>query len=138
GAGAVRASGLVGFRREVELSFAAPGIIASLSVDSGDAVRRGQRLATLRRTSVGANTDEAALARANAERELARTEALYARGFVSEARLEDARLALERARDSSVLSAPANGIILRRRAEVSQTLAAGAPVFVFGDVASGL
>lgn len=138
GAGAVRASGLVGYRREPELSFAAPGVIASLSVDAGDVVRRGQRLATLRRTSVGANTDEAALARANAERELARTQVLYERGFVSEARLEDARLALERARDSSVLTAPADGIILRRHGEVSQTVAAGAPIFVFGDAASGL
>ncbi|MDX2277463.1 MAG: efflux RND transporter periplasmic adaptor subunit [Hyphomonadaceae bacterium] len=137
-AGAVRASGLVGYKREPQLAFAAPGVIASLEVDAGDVVRRGQRLATLRRTSVGSNPDEAALARANAERDLARTQTLFERGFVSQARLDDARLAVERARDSSTLTAPANGVILRRNAEVSQTVAAGAPVFVFGDTASGL
>lgn len=137
-AGAVRASGLVGYKREPQLAFAAPGVIGALDVDAGDIVRRGQRLATLRRTSVGSNTDEAALARANAERDLARTQALYERGFVSEARLDDARLAVERARDSSVLTAPANGVILRRGVEVSQTVAAGAPIFVLGDVASGV
>jgi len=138
GAGAVRASGLIGFRREPQLAFNAPGVIASLDVDSGDVVRRGQRLATLRRTSVGANPDESALARQVAERDLARTQELYERGFVSEARLESARLAVERARDSSVLTAPADGVILRRAAEPAQSVAAGAPVIVFGESGSGI
>jgi RND family efflux transporter MFP subunit len=129
---------MVGYKRETELAFNSPGVVASISVDAGDRVRRGQRLATLRRTSVGSNADEAALARANAERDLARTQELYERGFVSEARLEDARLAVERARDSSVLTAPADGIILRRRAEAAQSVAAGAPVLALGEVGSGL
>ncbi len=137
-AGAIRASGIVGYKREPVLAFAAPGVVADIAVDAGDVVRRGQRLATLRRTSVGSNADEAALASANAERDLQRTQDLFERGFVSQARLDDARLAAERARASSVLTAPANGVILRRSAEVSQTVAAGAPVFVFGDTASGL
>jgi RND family efflux transporter MFP subunit len=137
-AGAVQASGLVGYRREPQLAFNAPGVIISISVDSGDMVRRGQRLAVLRRTSVGANADEAALARANAERDLARTQDLFERGFVSEARLEAARLAVERARDTSVLNAPADGVILRRTAEPSQSVAAGAPVLVLGESGSGL
>lgn len=136
--GAVRASGMIGYKREPQLAFAAPGVIADINVDAGDVVRRGQRLATLRRTSVGSNADEAALASANAERDLQRTQDLFERGFVSQARLDDARLAAERARASSVLTAPANGVILRRSAEISQTVGAGAPVFIFGDTASGL
>lgn len=137
-AGAVQASGLVGYRREPQLAFNAPGVIASIAVDSGDVVRRGQRLAVLRRTSVGSNADEAALARANAERDLARTQDLFNRGFVSEARLEAARLAVERARDTAVLVAPADGIILRRAAEPAQSVAAGQPVLVLGEAQSGL
>jgi RND family efflux transporter MFP subunit len=137
-AGAIRASGMVGYKREPQLAFAAPGVVADIAVDAGDVVRRGERLATLRRTSVGSNADEAALASANAERDLARTQELFERGFVSQARLDDARLAAERARASSVLIAPASGVILRRTAEVSQTVAAGAPIFTFGDTASGL
>jgi RND family efflux transporter MFP subunit len=136
-AGAVRASGMVGYKREPQLAFATPGVIAAIEVDAGDVVRRGQRLATLRRTSVGSNADEAALASANAERDLQRTQELFERGFVSQARLDDVRLAAERARASSVLTAPANGVILRRSAEVSQTVGAGAPIFIFGDTASG-
>lgn len=137
-AGAVRASGLVGYRREPQLAFNAPGVIASIAVDSGDVVRRGQRLAVLRRTSVGANPNEAALARANAERDLVRTQELFDRGFVSEARLEAARLAVERASDTSVLTAPADGVVLRRAAEPAQSIAAGAPILVLGEAGSGL
>lgn len=136
--GAVRASGIVGYRREPQLSFSSPGVIAAILVDSGDMVRRGQRLATLRRTSVGANPDEAALAAANAERDLARTQELFERGFVSEARLESARLAVERSRASAVIVAPADGLILRRAAEPAQTVGAGAPILVFGETGSGL
>jgi RND family efflux transporter MFP subunit len=138
GPGVVRASGLIGYRREPQLAFTAPGVVESIYVDAGDVVRRGQRLATLRRTGAGANLDEAALARANAERDLARTQELYERGFVSEARLEDARLAVERARDSSVLRAPADGVILRRAAEPAQTVGSGAPVIVLGETGSGV
>jgi RND family efflux transporter MFP subunit len=137
-AGTIRASGIVGYRREPVLAFTANGIIGSIEVDSGDVVRRGQPLATLRRTGAGANVDEAAIARANAERDLQRTQELFERGFVSEARLESARLAVARARDSSVLIAPANGVILRRAADPAQTVTAGAPVFVFGETASGI
>lgn len=137
-AGTIRASGMVGYRREPVLAFTANGIIGAIEVDSGDVVRRGQRLATLRRMGAGANVDEAALARANAERDLARTQELFERGFVSEARLESARLAVERARDSSVLTAPADGVILRRAADPAQTVTAGTPVFVFGETASGI
>jgi RND family efflux transporter MFP subunit len=136
--GAVHASGMVGYRREPALAFNAPGVIASIDVDAGDEVRRGQRLAVLRRTSVGANPAEAALARENAERDLARTQELYERGFVSEARLEAARLGVERAREFSVLTAPADGVILQRAAEPSQSVAAGSPVLMFGEVNSGL
>ena len=137
-AGSVRVSGMIGYRREPVLAFTAAGVVGAIDVDSGDVVRRGQRLATLRRTGAGANVDEAALARANAERDLARTQELFERGFVSEARLESARLAVERARDSSVLTAPADGVILRRGVDPSQTVAAGTPVFVFGETASGI
>ncbi|MEZ5958997.1 MAG: efflux RND transporter periplasmic adaptor subunit [Hyphomonadaceae bacterium] len=137
-AGTIRVSGMVGYRREPILAFTANGIIGAVDVDSGDVVRRGQRLATLRRTGAGANVDEAALARANAERDLARTQELFERGFVSEARLESARLAVERARDSSTLTAPADGVILRRATDPAQTVTAGTPVFVFGETASGI
>jgi len=137
-AGAVRASGLVGFKRETILSFATPGVIAGINVDLGDVVRRGQPLASLRRVSVGANATESAIARVNAERQLARVQALYDEGFASQATLDDARLAVERARDMAAIAAPADGVILRREAEPGEMVTAGAPVVVLGEARSGV
>lgn len=138
GAGIVRASGLVGYKIETPLSFSAPGVIGSILVDEGDQVRRGQRLATLRRTGAAGDTTEAALARATAERDLQRTETLFERGFASQAALDDARLAARRASDFASLSAPAGGVILRRLAEPAQTVSAAAPVLMLGDASSGI
>ncbi len=137
-AGAVRASGWVGYKREPRLAFTAPGVIAALHVDAGDVVRRGQRLATLQRTGAGGSVDDAAIASANAERDYQRAQQLFERGFVSQAQLDNARLAAERARASSVITAPADGVVLRRTAEPQQTVAAGTPIFVFGETGSGL
>jgi RND family efflux transporter MFP subunit len=137
-AGAIRASGLVAYKRETELSFNAPGVILSVLVDAGDAVRPGQRLAAMRRTSVGSNPAEAIQARENAERLLARTQALFEKGFVSQTAVDDARLAVERAQESTVLTAPAAGVILRRSAEPAQMVNAGTPVLVLGETDQGI
>lgn len=137
-AGVVRASGLVGFKVETPLSFSAPGVIGSILVDEGDQVRRGQRLATLRRTGATGDTNEAALARATAQRDLQRTETLFERGFASQAALDDARLAAQRASDFASITAPAGGVILRRLVEPAQTVGAATTVLVLGDVASGV
>jgi RND family efflux transporter MFP subunit len=137
-AGVVRASGLVGYKRETQLSFNAPGVISALSVDTGDVVRAGAALASMRRVSVGSNPAEAAQARENAERLLARTRALFDKGFVSQTAVDDAELALERARDTVELTAPAAGVVLRRLAEPAQMVDAGTPVLLLGEAASGM
>lgn len=149
GAGSlVQASGLVAYKRETPLAFNVPGVIASLNVDEGQVVRAGQRLAGLRQTQVQAGTAEASAALETAERNLARTQTLFDRGLVAQARLDDATLAVERARaarqsagftqDTSVLNAPASGVILRRLAEPAQVVGAGSPVLVLGETGSGL
>lgn len=135
---AVRASGLVGYKRETELSFDAPGVIETLRVDEGDSVREGEVLGSLRRTTVGSNASEAALARETARRVLERTQKLHARGFVSDAALEDAELAVERANEATLLVAPASGVVLRRLAEPAQMTNAGAPVLLLGEAESGV
>jgi len=138
GAGAVRASGLVGYKFETPLSFSAPGVIGTILADEGDRVRRGQRLATLRRTGVTGDTSEASLARATAERDLQRTQILFERGFASQAALDDAQLAARRASDFASITAPAAGVILRRLVEPAQTVSAAATVLVLGDASSGI
>lgn len=136
--GAVEAGGVIAWRREPVLAFAAPGVVGSISVDEGDTVRRGQRLAVLRRTTSGSNPEESSLAAEVAAQDLQRARRLYEQDLISKARLDQAELAAARARDAAVLVAPADGVVLRRLAEPSQTVAAGTPVLVLGDSGSGL
>lgn len=134
----VSASGLIAYKQETTLAFEAAGVIERLGVDVGDEVSAGALIGRLRRTSVGANPGEAALARELANRHLARVQRLHEAGHASAAELEDATLAVERSDESILLLAPAAGVILTRVAEVAQRTAAGEPVYVLGEHAAGL
>lgn len=134
----MRASGLVAYKSETSLSFGAPGTIESLLVDDGHRVRAGQVLATLRRTSVGADAAEAEVVRQTAQQNFDRVSRLHAAGAASQADLDAARLALERAREIVAITAPASGVILRREAERGQVVAAGQSVLQLGEERSGV
>ena len=136
--GAIRARGLVTYKRETALSFGAPGEIETLSVDAGDKVYAGQQLATLRRTTGGADESETALARKMAEQNFERITRLHASGAASQVDLDNATLALERARSSIAITSPASGVVLRRMAERGQVVAAGTPVLSIGEQRSGV
>lgn len=134
----LRASGLVAFKNETTLSFNAPGQIETMLVDEGDKVVAGQILATLRRTSVGADAAEAEMVRQTAQQTFDRVTRLHASGASSQADLDAARLALERAREIVSISAPANGVILRRDAVRGQVVPAGQGVLQLGEAAAGV
>lgn len=74
----VIASGLVSSSEEAKLSFKVGGIIEKLYVDEGQAVRKGQLLATLNLTEINAQVNQAQFANEKAERDLNRVKALYA------------------------------------------------------------
>lgn len=137
GAG-VRASGLVAYKRETALGFGAPGQIETLGVDAGDRVAAGQVIATLRKTTVGADEAEAALARSTAQQNFDRVSRLFEAGAASQAELDNARLALERTRERISITAPASGTVLARQAEPGQTVTAGQPVVTIGETRAGL
>jgi RND family efflux transporter MFP subunit len=137
-AGAVRASGLLAYKRETALGFGTPGEIETLTVDEGDRVAAGQTLATLRKTTSGADASEAALARQTAEQNFERISRLHASGAASQVDLDNARLALERARERIAIVAPASGVILQRNAERGQMVSAGQPVLMLGEANTGL
>jgi RND family efflux transporter MFP subunit len=136
--GVLRASGLVAFKSETSLSFGASGTIESLLVDDGDHVRAGQVLATLRRTSVGADAAEAEVVRQTAQQSFDRVSRLHAAGAASQADLDTARLALERAREIVAITAPATGVILRREAERGQVVTQGQAVLQLGEARTGV
>jgi len=133
-----RASGVVAWRREAALSFGAAGEIETVRVDEGDRVEAGQTLATLRRTSTGADDRETELARRTAEDQLARTQTLFEKGFASQAALDNARLAAERTRQNLVLTAPVSGVILTRTGERGQVVSPGQAVLTLGEAGGGV
>lgn len=146
--GGLRAAGMVAYQREAGLSFRTPGLIRAILVDEGDQVRQGQVLARLDLGDLDAAVAEAVTATRNAESQLERDKTLFDRGFIAKARLDTAELALARARsaqtaisfnrDQAVITAPSNGVILRRLAEPNQNAAAGAPILQFGSTSTGL
>lgn len=133
-----RASGLVAWARESSLSFGASGEVLAMLVDEGDRVSAGQTLATLRRTTTGADSREADLARRTAEDQLARVQTLFEKGFASQAALDNARLAAERARQNLVLTAPTSGVILSRSGERGQVVSPGQAVLTLGETGGGV
>lgn len=147
-AGEIRATGTLLFKREITLSFKVAGIVKSFSVDSGDAVKQGDVLVRLDATEVGARDADAQAQLDNAQAQLKRQEELNAKGFASQAAVDNAKMAVERARaarqassfDSAKaeLKAPADGVVLSRLAEPNEVATAGKPILLFGDASGGL
>ena len=147
-AGEIRATGTLLFKREITLGFKVAGIVKSFSVDSGDAVKMGDVLARLDPTEVGARNRDSAATLENAEAALKRQQELFAKGFASQAAVDNAKMAVDRARASqdatafdaakAELRAPADGVVLSRLAEPNEVVTPGKPILLFGDASGGL
>jgi HlyD family secretion protein len=158
----VSATGRLEARGSVSVGAEISGRIESVAVDFNDPVKRGQVLARFDRRSLVAQDRqvhaslraartalrEAELAAAQADRERARVEALFAGGAVSAAerdaavaaseqaatRIQSARaqIAVQRASDSladtnldhAEIRSPIDGVVIRRAVEPGQTVAA--------------
>lgn len=141
------AVGTVHLRRETTLGFTSGGRIARIAVNEGDRVAKGQVLAALDLTTVNAQLDAARAEQVRTAAELKRSTTLFEQGWVTKARLDNARaahdsaIATSRVRqfatDTARIVAPGNGVVLARLAEPSQTVDAGTPVLVVGDESAG-
>lgn len=141
------ATGTVAPKDEIALSFKVSGVIAQVSVDEGDEVRRGQVLATLELREIDASLAKARSAAAKAERDLVRADRLYRDRAVSledfqnaETGAEVARADLDAAafnRRYAVILAPGAGTVLRRSAEPGENVSSGTTVLVVGSQARG-
>jgi RND family efflux transporter MFP subunit len=139
--------GIVAPRDEVRLSFKSGGVIASISVEEGAAVRAGQRLAVLQQAEIGAAVEQAREATRKAERDLGRARALFADGVATEEQVQDLTTALNVARAAqrsaefnarfTRIEAPAEGVVLRRMAEPGELVGPGQPVLVVGGTGRG-
>jgi RND family efflux transporter MFP subunit len=141
------ATGTLGPKEEIPLSFKIGGVVSRVLVDAGARVRMGATLAALDLSEIDAAVTRAQSAADKAERDLLRARRLYGDSVVTLAQLQDAetggeiaRADLETARFNrrhAVIVAPAGGVILRREAEPGELVAPGAQILVLGSNARG-
>lgn len=132
---------------EVLLSFKTGGIIERLLVKEGDAVKRGQLLATLNLTEINAQVQQAELNHEKAKRDFQRTKNLYADSVATLEQLQNSKTALQLAqqqlnlvsfnRKYSEIHAPQDGFILKKLADAGQQVSAGTAVLQTNGAHSG-
>jgi multidrug efflux system membrane fusion protein len=141
------ATGVLGARDELALSFKIGGVVRQVGVDPGDVVRAGQTLAVLELPEADAAVAQARSSAEKAERDYARADRLHANGAIARAEMEDARTGLEIARAEleraafnrrfAAIVAPSDGTVLRRTAEPGELVTPGAEVLVLAAVSRG-
>ncbi|HEY0945561.1 MAG TPA: efflux RND transporter periplasmic adaptor subunit [Opitutaceae bacterium] len=143
----IHLSGVISRRTEADLSFKVGGVVETVSVRVGDRVTKGQVLARLRLDEIEAQVTAAQSALDKARRDLGRIERLQANAVATLENLQDARTAVEVAesqlriaefnRRYAVVTAPADGRILRRVAEPDELVSAGRAILGFAAEADG-
>jgi RND family efflux transporter MFP subunit len=136
-------NGIVVTKSEMRLSFKLGGVVRRIHVQEGEAVKQGQRLAEIELTEVDAQVEQARQLADKAARDLKRGESLYADEVISLEQLQDLRTQASVAEAQfksarfnlghSVISAPRDGVVLRKLVEERELVAAGTPVLVFGE-----
>jgi RND family efflux transporter MFP subunit len=130
----------------VKLSFKVGGLIGALHVDEGQAVKKGQLLASLDLSEIEARHNQAINARLKAQRDLERVRNLHRDRAATLEQLQNVETAFKVTQSNvkiaafnlehSRIKAPADGKILERLAEESEMIGVGMPVFVFGSTES--
>ena len=143
----VRTVGVLAPRDEVRLAFKIGGVVDKVSVEAGDRVQKGQRLASLKRTEVGAAVEQASASLEKARRDLDRAKELRVDEVATEEQVEDlttawrvARANLDAARFNerfAHIDAPADGVVLQQLAEENELVQGGEPVLVIGTTGEG-
>lgn len=143
----LRAVGVLAPADEVRLAFKTGGLVDAIHVEQGQAVRKGQLLATLADDEVASAVAQARAVADQAARDLDRGRALLADEVATREQVEDLttasavaqaqlRAALFNARHARI-EAPADGVVLRRLAEPDEQVAPGQPVLVVGNTDGG-
>jgi RND family efflux transporter MFP subunit len=143
----IQTSGLFTTDDETYLSFKTGGIIDKMFVKEGDAIRKGQLLATLNLTEIEAQVAQARLSFEKAKRDFSRVENLYKDSVATLEQFQNARTGMEVAsrqldaanfnRSYSEIRAVANGFVLRKMASEGQVISPGTPVFQTNGAGQG-
>ena len=147
GSAELEVAGTVRLKRETPLAFNTPGRIAAILVREGDRVQAGQLLARLDTTALGANRASAAAEVVRSRADLKRSEDLFAKGWVTAARVEQARATMAAAEargraagfdvSLATLRAPTAGVVLARPGEPGQIAQPGQAILTIGEMNQG-
>jgi len=143
----IRSSGRLASKAEVDLSFKIGGIVASLLVDEGDRVQKGQLLARLDLSEIDAQVRQAEAGLTKAERDMKRMDALLLDSVVTLEQWENTGTALDVAQSAvdvarfnrayAKIRAPASGRILTRTVEQNELVSPGQSIVTLGSDADG-
>ncbi len=144
---AILASGQFSTDDETVLSFKNGGVISRILVKEGDAVKAGQLLATLDLAEIDAGVRQATLAREKAERDYQRAYQLYQDSVATLEQMQNAKTALEVARQQlnaiafnrrfSEIRANLSGYVLQKFVNEGQVVGAGMPVLQINGAHKG-
>src|SRR5690606_29381516 len=146
-AGTVTATGTFTTDDETALAFRSGGIIQQLRVKEGESFRKGQLLAAVEATEINTALEQAQLGQEKAERDYRRARQLYADSVATLEQLENAKTAFDAAKQDvqrasylaghTAITAPFDGFVLQRPANVGQVVGPGTPVLVVASQAKG-
>lgn len=143
----IKASGQLTTDDETTLSFKSGGVIGAVLVKEGEAVKKGQLLATLDLTELNAQVAQARFSYEKAQRDLQRITNLYRDSVATLEQLQNVQTGLDIAKQQleavtfnrtfAEIHAPANGFVLRKFVNAGQVVSTGNPVLVTNGAAKG-
>jgi RND family efflux transporter MFP subunit len=143
----INTSGRISTDDETLLAFKIGGVVRSVLVNEGDAVKKGQLLATLDLTEINASLAQATFALEKAERDLARARNLYRDSVATLEQLQNVQTAYELTkqqmkavdfnRSFAEIRAPFNGFVLKKFVNQGQVVGIGDPVLKANGASSG-
>lgn len=135
----IEASGVVGSKTELNLSFKIGGFIEQLNVRENQRVKKGQILAAIRTTEIDAQVMKAKQAAEKAKRDYVRILKMYADSVATLENVEDLNTQLEVAKSDLAIAefnqqyakiiSPVSGRVIRKFAETNELITPGKPVF---------
>jgi len=138
----IHSNGILSSAEELKLAFKTGGIVASVRVNEGDNVEKGDILAELNLSEINANVNLARNGYEKALRDWTRAKSLYSDTVATLEQFQNATTALNVAKSNleiatfnlthSTIKAPGDGIVLMQLVQENEFVAAGYPVFLFG------
>lgn len=145
---AIEVSGQFTTEDETLLSFKTGGIIQHVYVKEGDAIKKGQILASMNMTEIQAQVQQAKIGLEKAMRDNKRAENLYKDSVATLEQFQNSKTALEFAQQQyktakfnenfSEIKANKNGYVLRKFVNDGQVIAPGSPVFQVNGAGNNL